>query len=89
MLRIRLSKIGRKNRPSYRIVVAEKRSHQSGKVVDIIGYFDPYNPKKTTLDNDKFKYWQEKGAEVADSASKIASSTYQFSKYKPKNERPA
>lgn len=66
MLMMRLQRVGRRNDPSYRIVVTNKRSGpKSNKHVDRIG---SYNPKQKTfqLDVDKAKEWLAKGVQPSD-----------------------
>ncbi len=66
MLMMRLQRVGRKNNPSYRVVVVDKRtSTKSNKIVDLIGN---YNPKAGTinLDGDKAKKWLAEGVQASD-----------------------
>jgi len=81
-LRIRLSKIGKKNRPAYRIIVSEKRSHPRGSFTDLIGYFDPYNPQKNQIDTKKLEYWKGVGAQISKSVEKIVGGKYKFDPYR-------
>ncbi len=65
MLKMRLQRIGRKNNPSYRVLVVD--SHQgpkSGKYVDIIGSYDPKNDH-IVLDGEKARAWIGKGVQVS------------------------
>lgn len=73
MLKIRLQRIGRKNDPSFRVVLTDsKNSAKSGRFLEILG---AYNPKmnKTGEDNlnrsfqaDRIKYWISQGAKCSD-----------------------
>lgn len=66
MLKIRLQRIGRKNDPSFRVVLTDsKNSTKSGKFLEILG---TYNPKQKTLNfkNEDIKSWISKGAQVSD-----------------------
>lgn len=63
MLKIRLMRIGRRNDPKYRIVVAEARSKRDGRYVDNIGFYDPIaKPAVYKIDRVKLDDWQKKGA---------------------------
>ncbi|MBU2540074.1 30S ribosomal protein S16 [Patescibacteria group bacterium] len=63
MLVIRFTRIGKKNQPSYRIVVVDKRkSSCAGDCVEILGTYNPFTKKKT-LKNARIKYWISKGAQ--------------------------
>lgn len=66
MLKIRLQRIGRKNDPSFRVVLTDsKNSPKSGKFLEIIG---AYNPKsgETTFQAERVKYWISEGAQVSE-----------------------
>lgn len=66
MLMMRLQRVGRKNDPSYRIVVTDKRTGpKSGKHIDLLG---SYNPKLSQfqIDADKVKEWIGKGVQLSD-----------------------
>ena len=62
MLKIRLKRVGRKNDPSFRVVVTEKtNSPKSGKELEIVGNYDP-KQKRKHFEADRIKYWLSKGA---------------------------
>ncbi len=70
MLKIRLQRIGRKNDPSFRVVLTDsKNSTKSGKFLELLG---TYNPKasdkkeRTSFKNDRIKYWMSQGAKCSD-----------------------
>jgi len=61
-VRMRLTRLGAKKRPFYRIVVVKSDSKRDGKYIDQVGYYDPIrNPADIHLDLDKAKSWIEKG----------------------------
>jgi len=63
MLKIRLQRTGRKNDPSYRVVVTEhQRGPKSGNHVDRVGFYNP-KTKEKKLDEEKIKHWISKGAQ--------------------------
>lgn len=63
MLKIKLTRIGKKNQPQYRVVVAEARSKQNSNFTDIIGYYNPLTkPSEFKLDLPKYQEWIKKGA---------------------------
>ena len=67
MLRIRLSRTGKKRQPSYRVVVAEKESKRDGRVVERIGHYNPLtNPAEFKIDEDRALYWLSVGAQPSD-----------------------
>ncbi|OGI66284.1 30S ribosomal protein S16 [Candidatus Nomurabacteria bacterium RIFCSPLOWO2_01_FULL_39_18] len=66
MLKIRLQRIGRKNDPSFRVVLTDsKNSTKSGKFLEILGTYNPKAGEKK-LENEKIKYWTSKGAKCSD-----------------------
>lgn len=64
MLKIKLTRIGKKNQPQYRVVVAPARSKNGGAVVDQLGHYDPLKtPAAFLIDLTKYKSWLTKGAQ--------------------------
>jgi len=64
MLRIRLSRVGRRNQAKYRIVVAEHLRAVKGKILEIIGSYNPQSsPKELRLDKERYDYWVKEGAQ--------------------------
>jgi len=62
-LKIRLSRVGTKNEPHYRVVVAEERSRRDGDSVEQIGSYNPRAKGNTlTIKLDRVDYWVSKGA---------------------------
>jgi small subunit ribosomal protein S16 len=66
-VRIRLKRVGAKNAPYYRIVVADSRSPRDGKFIEEIGAYQPLKSgDNVKLDLDRVKYWVSKGAQPSD-----------------------
>ena len=60
---IRLRREGTKNRPFYRVIVADKRSPRDGKFIEAIGKYDPQAPGENfSIDLDRVDYWVRSGA---------------------------
>lgn len=67
MLSIRLSRVGKRGAPVYRVVVLPKHNDPWAPATEILGHFNPRkNPRELTLNVERVKYWIEKGAEVSD-----------------------
>lgn len=67
MLTIRLSRIGKKKKPFYRVVVIEKSRPRDGRVVEAVGTYDPLKkPAEIKLDAERIKYWLGSGAQPSD-----------------------
>ncbi|EKD35200.1 MAG: hypothetical protein ACD_75C02005G0001 [uncultured bacterium] len=62
-VRIRLTRLGRKKKPFYRIIVADSENKRDGKFLDVVGTYDPLqNPAAISIDNVKLQEWLGKGA---------------------------
>jgi len=69
---IRLRREGTKNRPYYKVVVADRRSPRDGKFIEIIGAYDPKKPgHNSTLNIDRVEYWISKGAQPSDTVRSL------------------
>jgi small subunit ribosomal protein S16 len=67
MLTIRLSRVGKKKQPSYRLIVSEKSKDPWGKFVENLGTYNPLrNPAEVKFDTERIKYWMSKGAQTSD-----------------------
>ncbi len=62
MLAIKLQRIGKKHQPSYRLVVAEKRSKMAAPPVEDLGAYDP-RTKATTINKERAVHWVKMGAQ--------------------------
>ena len=67
MLTIRLSRVGSKNRPCYRVVVIESGVPRDGRYVELLGYYHPRkDPEVLIVDYERVRYWTSKGARLSD-----------------------
>ena len=74
MVVIRLSRGGAKKQPFYHVVVADQRNRRDGRYIEQLGYFNPGargQAVRISLDLDRVSYWQSKGAQLSDRASKL------------------
>ncbi len=61
-VRMRLTRLGAKKRPFYRIVVVESKGKRDGKCIEQVGYYDPIkDPADIKVDIEKARSWIEKG----------------------------
>lgn len=68
MVRIRLRRVGAKNQPSYRVVVADSRSPRDGRFIEIIGHYNPrVEPSVIVINKEKALAWMAKGAQPSES----------------------
>jgi len=64
MLKIRLQKTGKKNAPSYRIVLCEHTSPPQGKFIEILGHYNP-RLKQKGFKKERIEHWISKGAQAS------------------------
>jgi small subunit ribosomal protein S16 len=71
-VKIRLTRMGKKKQPSYRVVVMDSRKPRDGAYIEQIGVYDPRrDPSLIEIDNDKAVDWLRKGAQPTDRARKL------------------
>ena len=71
-VKLRLTRIGKKKQPQYRIVVADSRSPRDGRFIEILGHYDPrQDPQVLTVDNDKAVKWIGEGAQPTERVAKL------------------
>ncbi len=63
MIKIRLTRLGKRNNPFYRIVAIEENKKREGEPIDILGFWDKSN-KKIEINKNKLEEWKKKGAVV-------------------------
>lgn len=72
MLRIRLTRTGKKGQPSFRVVVAEKSKAVKRKYLELLGHYLPaVTPKKVELNKERIEYWISKGAQPTDTVAAL------------------
>jgi len=71
MVKIRLSRTGRKNRPYWRIIAMDSRKKRDGAYLDNLGTYDPINHSVLQLHEDRIDDWVSKGAQVSPTVKKI------------------
>ena len=73
-VRIRLKRMGRRNRPFYRIGVFDSRTKRDGKTIEELGFYDPIQKeeaKQVRFDRDRALYWLSKGARPSETVASI------------------
>jgi small subunit ribosomal protein S16 len=69
---IRLSRVGARKKPYYRIVVIEKDRARDGRSIEVVGTYNPRtNPATVDLKKDRVDYWTGKGAQLSDRVGKL------------------
>jgi len=71
-VRMRLTRIGSKKNPIYRVVVADSRSPRDGRFIEILGRYNPQtDPSTIELDEAKVKEWLAKGAQPSNPVARL------------------
>jgi small subunit ribosomal protein S16 len=71
-VRIRLTRVGAKKQPSYRVVVADARSARDSRAIETLGHYNPRTePVEFVVDADKAKAWLAKGAQPSDTVVRL------------------
>ncbi|HVS14678.1 MAG TPA: 30S ribosomal protein S16 [Thermoanaerobaculia bacterium] len=72
MLKIRLRRMGNRNRAFYRVVVSDARKVPTADAIDEVGYYDPTTePATISLDEERVQYWVDRGAQVSATVAKL------------------
>ena len=75
-VKIRLTRMGKKKNPFYRIVVADERTRRDGAPIEEIGYYNPMtNPADVKIDADKANKWLNNGAQPTDTVRSLLKKT--------------
>lgn len=76
MLKVRLTRIGKKGQPQYRIVVCEEHSKRDSRFIDYLGYYNPLGASlRFDLDRTKYNSWLSKGAQPTETVRRLATKT--------------
>lgn len=71
-VKIRLTRLGDKKSPFYRVVVADSRASRDGKFIDILGTYNPLtDPAEIKINADKAQKWLKNGATPTDTAKQL------------------
>lgn len=72
MVRLRLTRLGAKKKPFYRLIAADQRSPRDGRFIEQLGWYDPMrDPLEVKFDLERVDYWLGKGAQPTDTARRL------------------
>ena len=72
MVKLRLTRMGGKKRPFFRIVATDSRAKRDGRFIEILGTYDPVkNPPEVRLQDDRVKYWLSVGAQPSNTVKAL------------------
>ena len=87
-VKLRLTRIGKKKQPQYRIVAADARSPRDGRFIEILGHYDPrQDPSALTVDNAKAIKWLSEGAQPTERVAKLLEVSGAMAEFKASRER--
>lgn len=76
MVRIRLTRVGSKKQPSYRIVIIDRERARDSRYIEAVGFYNPRTqPATMTVKEDRALYWLSVGAQPSDTVNRILKST--------------
>jgi small subunit ribosomal protein S16 len=71
-VRLRLTRIGGRKDPVWRVVVADQRSKRDGRVIEIVGHYNAQTePSTIRLNEDRVQHWLDRGAQPTDQVRKL------------------
>jgi small subunit ribosomal protein S16 len=71
-VKIKLTRVGMKKQPTYRVVIQEARSKRDGRFIENLGFYNPRtSPPTITVDAERVNYWLGKGAQPTDSVGRL------------------
>jgi len=71
-VRLRLTRVGGKKDPIWRVVVADQRSPRDGRVIETIGQYNPQTePSTVRIDSDRARHWLQRGAQPSQQVRKL------------------
>ena len=71
-VKLRLTRVGSKKNPVYRVVAADSRSPRNGRFIEIIGTYEPrIEPSLIKIDNDRALHWLKNGAQPTERVKKL------------------
>lgn len=71
MLKIRLRRMGNRNRPYYRVVVSDSRRVPTSSAVEEVGHYDPTSDSGLQIDAERVEHWVSRGAQLSPSVKKL------------------
>lgn len=70
-VKVRISRIGKKHAPVFRLVAIDSRSKRDGESIEVLGTYDPLRHELIQFHADRIAYWISQGAQLSDSAKRI------------------
>ena len=74
MVKIRLTRMGKRGQPFYRVIVVDSKKNRDGAYIESLGYYNPMRkPYELNIDNERALFWLERGAQPTDTVKSLLS----------------
>ena len=71
-VRLRLTRVGARNNPIWRVVAADKRSPRDGRFLEVLGHYNPQTePSTIELNEERVREWLSRGAQPSDTVKSL------------------
>ena len=71
-VRLRLTRVGGRKNPIWRVVVADQRSKRDGRVIETVGHYNAQTqPSTIVLDEERVRHWLDRGAQPSEAVHKL------------------
>ncbi len=71
-VKVRLTRVGSKKNPIWRVVVADGRSPRDGRSIETIGHYNPQTePSRIVIDRERYQHWLDRGAQPSNTVKKL------------------
>jgi small subunit ribosomal protein S16 len=71
-VKVRLTRVGSKKNPIWRVVVADGRAPRDGRSIETIGHYNPQTqPSRIVIDRERLQYWLDRGAQPSNTVKKL------------------
>ena len=72
-VRVRLTRVGSKKNPIWRVVVSDQRAPRDGRFIETIGHYNPQTePSTIVIDEERFQHWVSRGAQPTNTVKQLA-----------------
>ena len=72
MVKLRLTRMGKRNRPFYRLAALDARAQRDGRAIEYLGHYDPFNEKEpVVLNRERIVHWLDHGAQPTHSVARM------------------
>lgn len=88
LVKIRLTRTGAKNAPSYRIVAIDSRHARDSRALEVLGFYNPtHNPPLFEYKKDRIKHWESVGGQMSKAVKDLIKGKYQYQKYEGSQQK--